>query len=54
MKKEQLRVEREEQTRIQASLQRHEDTEREREREKEREREVLEQRYMYMLWVAGG
>ena len=37
-KKEQLRMEREEQERIQASLQRHEETER------DRERELLEQR----------
>ena len=43
MKKEQLRVEREEQDRIQANLQKHEDIGRERERE--RERELLEQRY---------
>ena len=46
MKKEQLRVEREEQDRIQANLQKHEDIgrERDRERERERERELLEER----------
>ena len=41
MKKEQLRIEREEQDRIQNSLQRHEDIER------ERERELLEQRSVF-------